>query len=119
MLRSEEEANDYQRARGDFPEEEGFKPVTPNAKMLRDVLAMHECTHVVTPVSLVGDGEPDFFPPRISCHLWRSSRRSKCTNRQPSGPGSSFGVSRPKAFGGGQTTRSAKLRVGRRRWQMR
>jgi hypothetical protein len=31
----------------------------------------------------------------------------------------SFVVSRPKTFGGGDTTRSAKRRVGRQRWQMR
>ena len=33
--------------------------------------------------------------------------------------GASFGVSRPKTFGGGHTTRSARDRAGRRRWQMR
>ena|SRR5215210_2005596 len=61
VFRSEQEANDYRRTKGVFPKEEGFKSVTLSAKMLRDVLEMHGCTHVVTPVSLVGDEEPDFF----------------------------------------------------------
>jgi hypothetical protein len=38
---------------------------------------------------------------------------------EPSEPGSSFEMSRPKTFGGGHTTRSAKRRVDRHRWQMR
>jgi len=34
-------------------------PVNPEA--LEDIVALHECTHIVMPVSLTGEEGPDFF----------------------------------------------------------
>ena len=62
LFRDEAEAEDYRRETGVYPAEEGFKPVSLEVGALRDVLAMHECTHVVSPRPLTADSEgPDFF----------------------------------------------------------
>jgi hypothetical protein len=59
---SEADAEEYRRDTGVYPAEEGFKPVSLELEALRDVLAVYECTHVVSPKPLTADSEgPDFF----------------------------------------------------------
>ena len=58
---SEEEAEGYRLRTGNYPAEEGFVNVPVDVVALKDLLALHECTYVVMPVSMVGDEGPDFF----------------------------------------------------------
>ena len=61
VFASEEEATEYRLRTGTYPAEEGFVNVPLDLTALEDLLGLHECTHVVTPVSLAGDGGPDLF----------------------------------------------------------
>ena len=58
---SEEEAEGYRLRTGNYPAEEGFVNVPVDVVALKDILALHECTHVVMPVSMLGDEGPDYF----------------------------------------------------------
>ena len=58
---SEEEAEGYRLRTGNYPAEEGFGNVPVDVVALKDILALHECTHVVMPVSMLGDEGPDYF----------------------------------------------------------
>lgn len=45
-----------------FHPQEAHSIMPPDSShMLRYLLELHQCTHVVTPVSWIGDEEPDFF----------------------------------------------------------
>jgi hypothetical protein len=61
VFASEEEATAYRQERGTYPAEEGFANVPVDLDVLEDLLALHECTHVVMPVSLTGEEGPDYF----------------------------------------------------------
>jgi hypothetical protein len=62
LFRDEADAEEYRLDTGLYPAEEGFKPVSLEVGALRDVLAVFECTHVVSPKPLTADSEgPDFF----------------------------------------------------------
>ena len=61
LFSSEEEAAEYRRERGVYPAEEGFVNLPLDVAALKDLLALHECTHVVMPRSLTGERPPDFF----------------------------------------------------------
>ena len=61
VFASEEEADGYRLKTGNYPAEEGFVNVPLELTALEDLLALHECTHVVMPVSLTGEEGPDFF----------------------------------------------------------
>jgi hypothetical protein len=62
LLFSSEEAEEYRRTTGTYPPEEGFVNVPLDLTALKDILALHECTHVVMPRSLTGEEGPDFIP---------------------------------------------------------
>ena len=46
---------------GTYPHVEGFVNVPLDLVALKDLLALHGCTHVVMPRSLAGDRGPDFI----------------------------------------------------------
>lgn len=48
---------------GTYPHVEGFVNVPLDLEALKNLLALHECTHVVMPRSLTGEEYPDFFIP--------------------------------------------------------
>ncbi len=63
LFSSEEEAEEYRRETGTYPRRaEGFVNVPLDLEALKDLLALHECTHVVMPRSLTGEEHPDFIP---------------------------------------------------------
>jgi hypothetical protein len=61
LFSSEEEAEEYRRETGTYPRAEGFVNVPLELDGLKDLLALHECTHVVMPWSLTGEAPPDFI----------------------------------------------------------
>jgi hypothetical protein len=61
VFRNEEEAEGYRREYGLYPEEDGFKVLPAEDEVVRDLLAMHHCTHVVTPVSWLGEESSDLY----------------------------------------------------------
>jgi hypothetical protein len=61
LFASEEEATEYRLKTGNYPAAEGFVNVPLELDALEDLLALHECSHVVMPVSLTGEEGPDFF----------------------------------------------------------
>ncbi len=61
LFSSEEEADEYRRETGTYPAEEGFVSVPLDVTALKDLLTLHECTHVVMPRSLTGEEHPDVF----------------------------------------------------------
>ena len=61
LFSSEEEAEEYRRETGTYTHAEGFVNVPLELDALKDLLALHECTHVVMPLSLTGDRGPDFI----------------------------------------------------------
>ncbi len=63
LFSSEEEAEEYRRETGTYPRRaEGFVNVPLDVDALENLLALHECTHVVMPRSLTGEEHPDFLP---------------------------------------------------------
>ena len=69
LFRDERDAEEYRLHTGAYPADEGFGPVTMGADTLREVLALHECTHVVIPRSLIaGEEGPDFYG--VEDFLW-------------------------------------------------
>jgi hypothetical protein len=61
LFSSEEEAEEYRRETGTYPHVGGFVNVPLDLVALKDLLALHECTHVVMPRSLTGEAPPDFI----------------------------------------------------------
>jgi hypothetical protein len=61
VFRNEEEAEEYRREYDIYPEEEGFKVLPAEDDTLRYLLELHQCTHVVTPVSWLGDEGSDLY----------------------------------------------------------
>ncbi len=60
VFRSEEEAEKYRAATGNYPPEEGFKVLSANHKALATLLEVHDCSHVAMPEPW-GEGGVDFF----------------------------------------------------------
>jgi hypothetical protein len=61
VFRNEEDAESYRREFGIYPEEDGFKVLPAEDEVVRDLLAMHHCTHVVTPNSWLGEESSDLY----------------------------------------------------------
>jgi hypothetical protein len=61
VFRNEEEAEDWRREYGIYPEAEGFKVLPAEDDIVRYLLELHQCTHVVTPVSWLGEDGADLF----------------------------------------------------------
>ena len=61
VFRSEEEAEKYRAATGNYPASEGFKAVCVGHEELADILEIHGCTHVAMPEPWIGEGLVDFF----------------------------------------------------------
>jgi hypothetical protein len=61
VFRSEEEAERFRAATGQYPESEGFKPVALSHKHLEDVIRMLGCSHVAMPEPWAGEGSVDRF----------------------------------------------------------
>src|SRR5215212_2730294 len=61
VFRSEEEAERFRAATGQYPESEGFKPVALSHKHLEDVIRMLGCSHVAMPEPWAGEGGVDRF----------------------------------------------------------
>jgi hypothetical protein len=53
---------EFRRETGTYPHVEGFVNVPLDLEALKNLLALHECTHVVMPRSLTGEEYPDFIP---------------------------------------------------------
>jgi hypothetical protein len=61
VFRNEEEAEEYRREYGIYPEAAGFKVLPAEDDTLRYLLELHHCTHVVTLISWLGEESSDLF----------------------------------------------------------
>ena len=61
VCRSEEEAERFRSATGQYPESEGLRPLTVDHEQLAAFLEVHECTHVAMPEPWTGEGSVDRF----------------------------------------------------------
>ena len=61
VFRDEEEAEEYRREYDIYPGAEGFKALPAEDDTLRYLLELHQCTHVVTPISWLGEEGSDLF----------------------------------------------------------
>lgn len=60
VFRNEEDAKEWRSEAHHL--DESMKPLPVEDEVLRDLLELHKCGHVVTPISFLGDDSVDLYP---------------------------------------------------------